>query len=827
MLNTKAMEKEAFADARDAAKLRITFNGSTVIENESILSAKLTENLADKNITIGGAFSQSFEMSLRMPEDGIALTGAYLIAEAGFDGNEWVKLGRFYVTEVSTSDDYKTVSISASDRMALLTEDYTPGITLPTSAEDLLKDIASQYSLKINEKLTCADVPITQTYEGTVRDYLGWMAGLSGANARFNREGELAFTWYEKNVATYGDATLDNAIDAEDIAYIRENLLGSATTEEREAILGRLLVGEAYVGAEKKDEQRGLLADVNQDGIIDSKDVDEIEAYLDGTPYSPTLVGSIEKYMQLLSEDQIERNGFTLSASQAYTIRALISGTEDAPLETGSGKAINFYNPYMTQAALDAIAEKQLPFSYYAAKVMYRGNPAWEIGDILHIDAGFDVPIMSQTMEFGKKLTATVKSLGISDEEESASSIAYEIKDVERQLPGIRQMILEINNSLLSGDAGYMELIMEDFDGKERLSGFRIMDTPTLTDNTKGWLANKNGIGWSSDGFKTISKIGLDMANGAIYADQIASGAVITNEFTATNANITGGRIVFEATSSAQNLIKLDYTGEEYSYSAAVTPGSVAVGAYDKAEQKRHKAALEPGTITATDEIITDGTVTAASVAADSVDAGSINVQGSDIMDTFALISHTHSGDTISPSSVRASGEIYEYGTMLQNRYAAKSHTHSGYYESGDNIYANKLYIQGAGTISGDPNARLATSSPYQLGYASGSSRAFKHDIKPVENPELDPEKLYDIEVVQFKYNEDYLEESDQRYRTDCIGFIAEQVYEVYPIAADCETGSPKNWEMRYLIPPMLALIQKQKKELDALKKEVEALKGV
>ena len=161
--------------------------------------------------------------------------------------------------------------------------------------------------------------------------------------------------------------------------------------------------------------------------------------------------------------------------------------------------------------------------------------------------------------------------------------------------------------------------------------------------------------------------------------------------------------------------------------------------------------------------------------------------------------------------------------------YADKNHTHSGYYTSGDNIYANKLYIQGAGNISGDPNARLAASSPNQLGYASGSSRKFKHDIKPIENAELDPEHLYDIEVVQFKYNDDYLEENDQRYGIDCIGFIAEQVNEVYPIAADRETGEPRNWEMRYIIPPMLALVQQQKKKIDELESRINELesKGV
>ena len=159
--------------------------------------------------------------------------------------------------------------------------------------------------------------------------------------------------------------------------------------------------------------------------------------------------------------------------------------------------------------------------------------------------------------------------------------------------------------------------------------------------------------------------------------------------------------------------------------------------------------------------------------------------------------------------------------------FATKSYvTGRGYYSSGDNIYANKLYVANAGTISGDPNARLATSSPNQLGYSSGSSMWFKHDIKPVENEELNPHHLYDIKVYQFKYNDDYLNENDQRYGVDCIGFIAEQVNRVYPIAADCETGKPRNWEMRYIIPPMLALVQEHKKEIDALKQRIIVLEN-
>ena len=103
------------------------------------------------------------------------------------------------------------------------------------------------------------------------------------------------------------------------------------------------------------------------------------------------------------------------------------------------------------------------------------------------------------------------------------------------------------------------------------------------------------------------------------------------------------------------------------------------------------------------------------------------------------------------------------------------------------------------------------------------SSRRFKHDIKLIENAELNPELLYDIPVVQFKYNKDHLPSSDQRYGIDLPGFIAEDVADIYPVAADLDDDNKnvETWNEQYLIPPMLALIQKQHKEIEELKKEV------
>ena len=107
----------------------------------------------------------------------------------------------------------------------------------------------------------------------------------------------------------------------------------------------------------------------------------------------------------------------------------------------------------------------------------------------------------------------------------------------------------------------------------------------------------------------------------------------------------------------------------------------------------------------------------------------------------------------------------------------------------------------------------------------SGSSIKIKHDVRPVCNPELDPRKLYDLRVVQFKFND--LPIDDKLYENDVIGFIAEEVAEVYPLGAEYnENGEPSSWWDRYLIPPMLYLIQEQHKDIESLKQENLALQN-
>ena len=136
------------------------------------------------------------------------------------------------------------------------------------------------------------------------------------------------------------------------------------------------------------------------------------------------------------------------------------------------------------------------------------------------------------------------------------------------------------------------------------------------------------------------------------------------------------------------------------------------------------------------------------------------------------------------------------------------------------------MYIDNPGSSTAEANARIQDSSG-RLAISSKSSQRYKHDIVPVQNYELDPHRLYDINVMQYKYNLDYVDPLDQRYNTDVVGFIAEDVYDKYPVAAEISpSGTIENWNSRYIVPPMLKLVQEQHKQIEQMKFDIMTLKG-
>lgn len=107
---------------------------------------------------------------------------------------------------------------------------------------------------------------------------------------------------------------------------------------------------------------------------------------------------------------------------------------------------------------------------------------------------------------------------------------------------------------------------------------------------------------------------------------------------------------------------------------------------------------------------------------------------------------------------------------------------------------------------------------------STASSRRYKKDIAPLTDPGLDPQLLLGLPVRQFRYRPEHLSESDDRFGLLLPGFIADEVAEIYPIAADLEDGVPEQWSDKYIIPGMLALTQQLWRKVEDLQAEVAAL---
>lgn len=143
----------------------------------------------------------------------------------------------------------------------------------------------------------------------------------------------------------------------------------------------------------------------------------------------------------------------------------------------------------------------------------------------------------------------------------------------------------------------------------------------------------------------------------------------------------------------------------------------------------------------------------------------------------------------------------------------------------GGQLLVNNSKIQSTSTYNSttSTSSNLIISSAGWLNRSTASSRRYKHDIVNISD-DLNPEKLLSVPIRQYKFNEDYLPKDDQRYNVDVPGFIAEELYEHYPIAVEVNNGVVEDWNYRMIIPPMLSLIQKLYKRIDELETRITGL---
>lgn len=146
------------------------------------------------------------------------------------------------------------------------------------------------------------------------------------------------------------------------------------------------------------------------------------------------------------------------------------------------------------------------------------------------------------------------------------------------------------------------------------------------------------------------------------------------------------------------------------------------------------------------------------------------------------------------------------------------SNAHGIYLKAGsDHIKVINGYLDGG--------ERSISYNGTRLAYESSSSIRYKHCISPIEDKNLDPHRLLDLPVVQFRWNDDHPLQYEDMAGKAVPGIIAEDVQKIYPSAViHNEEGQVESWDERRILPGMLALIQEQDKKIKALEAAVEAL---
>jgi len=208
---------------------------------------------------------------------------------------------------------------------------------------------------------------------------------------------------------------------------------------------------------------------------------------------------------------RMSRKGRTISklvTEKKVTIGSVKVSDGKNAYVAGTGNGISYTNPYIT-------AESTVPsyicnMEYVPLTVTDVGNPCREIGDRVSFTDNkgntFETWIMYQKISINGGLSMQTESYTNSNKlaVTKESPITKAIREANRSN---RKLIEEMFGKIAGATDGYYNFI--DGDGKivpftsDKIAGFQISNTPTITPTTKGWRFIRGGLYHSSDGFRT------------------------------------------------------------------------------------------------------------------------------------------------------------------------------------------------------------------------------------------------------------------------------------------------------------------------------------
>lgn len=270
----------------------------------------------------------------------------------------------------------------------------------------------------------------------------------------------------------------------------------------------------------------------------------------------------------------------------------------------------------------------------------------------------------------------------------------------------------------------------------------------------------------TADAAKDTADTAKDTADTAISRITVAEGSITSEVSRAKNA---------------ESDLSSRITQTETSISSKVSKGDIASSINQTAQRVKINASKINfnGLVTANTyfEINTDG-----SFAAKEGTIGNFTVTRGKITTGYATL------------SMRSHAFIFNGGLEI--------HTGTSTFSDGSDAFKvfNLSHVTSGGHM-------VFASDGATVAYLSSSSKRYKDHIADMTLNEA--KKILDVPVIWFKYKENYLSPTDWLNGKKLPGFYAEDVYSIFPEAAQLnEEGKPEDWNFRILIPLMLKLIQ-------------------
>ena len=158
-----------------------------------------------EGLAIGTTVSASVEITMEKTEH--LLTGKEFAFYLGMnvDGKEeYIPMGIFKAQKPAATD--WEITLKAYDRMYDAERNYASSLHYPTDTQKVMREIEKLLGISFVTEITPvslkktgdSDVPFAGY---TIREAIGYVAGLYGKFAIFNRAGQLEFRWYESGIS--------------------------------------------------------------------------------------------------------------------------------------------------------------------------------------------------------------------------------------------------------------------------------------------------------------------------------------------------------------------------------------------------------------------------------------------------------------------------------------------------------------------------------------------------------------------------------------------------------------------------------------------------